>query len=167
MVTTSACSELTERGGPPTGSVAAVFGTGLRGSVLPGNPVRFSYEDLLDLPEMNGEPLPPDSGYPVRVIVPHWAGIASIKWVGQIEVSATPLVSYWNTEGHRCNRRHPAGYGPRQHLWIPFRRHSRASRHHGLAADYAAALAGAAGARRPVGTVPTGPDRRASRRSTR
>jgi DMSO/TMAO reductase YedYZ molybdopterin-dependent catalytic subunit len=50
---------------------------------------------------MNGEPLPPDHGYPVRVIVPHWAGIASIKWVGQIEVSATPLVSYWNTQAYR------------------------------------------------------------------
>lgn len=177
----------------------SVFGTGLRGSVTPGNPVRFSYQDLLDLPartvvsliecagngrgffttqqdqavpgtpwllgavgvaawrgvplsvilersgitrqavdvmpygldpgfvadgvsfgpvrrpvpvakavddvilayEMNGAPLPPDSGYPVRVIVPHWAGISSIKWVGQIEVSATPLVSYWNTQAYR------------------------------------------------------------------
>ena len=27
-----------------------VFGTGLRGSVAPGNPVRFSYQHLLDLP---------------------------------------------------------------------------------------------------------------------
>src|SRR5689334_8944927 len=27
-----------------------VFGTGLRGPAIPGNPVRFSYQDLLDLP---------------------------------------------------------------------------------------------------------------------
>jgi DMSO/TMAO reductase YedYZ molybdopterin-dependent catalytic subunit len=43
--------------------------------------------------EMNGAPLPPDNGHPVRVIVPRWAGVASIKWVGAIEVSASPLAS--------------------------------------------------------------------------
>ena len=37
--------------------------------------------------EMNGEPLPPDHGFPVRVVVPSWIGISSIKWVGRIEVS--------------------------------------------------------------------------------
>ena len=58
-------------------------------------------DDVILAYEMNGEPLLPDHGYPVRVIVPHWAGIASIKWVGQIEVSATPLVSYWNTQAYR------------------------------------------------------------------
>jgi DMSO/TMAO reductase YedYZ molybdopterin-dependent catalytic subunit len=64
-------------------------------------PVAKALDDVILAYEMNGEPLPPDSGYPVRVIVPHWAGIASIKWVGQIEVSATPLVSYWNTQAYR------------------------------------------------------------------
>jgi DMSO/TMAO reductase YedYZ molybdopterin-dependent catalytic subunit len=51
--------------------------------------------------EMNGEPLPPDHGYPVRVLVPSWVGIASIKWVGDIEVSAEPLYSPWNTTFYR------------------------------------------------------------------
>src|SRR5207302_3489860 len=60
-------------------------------------------DDVILAYEMNGEPLPPDSGYPVRVIVPHWAGISNIKWVGQIEVSATPLVSYWNTQAYRLS----------------------------------------------------------------
>lgn len=35
---------------------------------------------------MNGEPLPPDHGFPLRGIVPGWVGINSIKWVGRIEV---------------------------------------------------------------------------------
>src|SRR5438270_1940942 len=61
-------------------------------------PVAKALDDVILAYEMNGEPLPPDSGYPVRAVVPHWAGVSSIKWVGQIEVSATPLVSYWNTE---------------------------------------------------------------------
>ena len=64
-------------------------------------PVAKALDDVILAYEMNGEPLPPDSGYPVRAVVPHWAGVSSIKWVGQIEVSATPLVSYWNTQAYR------------------------------------------------------------------
>lgn len=36
---------------------------------------------------MNGEALPPDHGFPVRVIVPGWVGSSSVKWVGRIEVA--------------------------------------------------------------------------------
>jgi DMSO/TMAO reductase YedYZ molybdopterin-dependent catalytic subunit len=43
-------------------------------------------EDTLLAYAMNGEPLPPDHGFPVRAIVPGWVGINSIKWVGRIEV---------------------------------------------------------------------------------
>ncbi len=64
-------------------------------------PVAKALDDVILAYEMNGAPLPPDNGYPVRVIVPRWAGIASIKWVGAIEVSATPLSSYWNTRAYR------------------------------------------------------------------
>jgi DMSO/TMAO reductase YedYZ molybdopterin-dependent catalytic subunit len=60
-------------------------------------PVSKAFDDVILAYEMNGVPLIPDSGYPVRAIVPSWAGIANIKWVGQIEVSDTPLFSYWNT----------------------------------------------------------------------
>jgi DMSO/TMAO reductase YedYZ molybdopterin-dependent catalytic subunit len=35
---------------------------------------------------MNGEPLPVEHGYPVRVIVPRWYGMASVKWLVDIEV---------------------------------------------------------------------------------
>ena len=47
--------------------------------------------------EMNGEPLPPDHGFPARLVVPGWVGIASIKWLGSIEVADQPLTSPWNT----------------------------------------------------------------------
>ena len=50
---------------------------------------------------MNGQPLPPDHGYPVRLLVPGWIGIASIKWLGQIEVADHPLFSPWNTTQYR------------------------------------------------------------------
>lgn len=51
--------------------------------------------------EMNGRPLPPDNGYPVRLLVPRWVGIANIKWLGRIEVADRPLVSPWNTTQYR------------------------------------------------------------------
>ncbi|WP_406370266.1 sulfite oxidase [Streptomyces sp. NBC_01550] len=64
-------------------------------------PVAKALDDVILAYEMNGEPLPPDHGYPVRLIVPSWVGIANIKWVGDIEVSAEPLLSPWNTGLYR------------------------------------------------------------------
>lgn len=68
-------------------------------------PIRKALKDVLLAYEMNGEPLPPDHGFPVRLVVPDWIGIASIKWLGSIEVSDTPLTSPWNTQFYRF-------YGP-------------------------------------------------------
>lgn len=64
-------------------------------------PVAKALDDVALAYEMNGEPVPPDHGYPVRMIVPSWVGIANIKWVGDIEVSAEPLLSPWNTGLYR------------------------------------------------------------------
>ncbi|MDL4771092.1 sulfite oxidase [Actinomadura xylanilytica] len=64
-------------------------------------PVAKALEDVLLAYEMNGAPLPPDHGHPVRLVVPSWVGIASIKWVGDIQVSDTPLSSPWNTRFYR------------------------------------------------------------------
>jgi DMSO/TMAO reductase YedYZ molybdopterin-dependent catalytic subunit len=64
-------------------------------------PVAKALDDVILAYEMNGEPLPYDHGHPVRVLVPSWVGIASIKWVGDIEVSAEPLYSPWNTDFYR------------------------------------------------------------------
>ncbi len=36
--------------------------------------------------EMNGEPLPPEHGAPVRLIAPGWYGVANVKWLTRIEV---------------------------------------------------------------------------------
>ena len=46
---------------------------------------------------MNGEQLPPDHGFPARLVVPGWVGIANIKWLGSIEVAASALTSPFNT----------------------------------------------------------------------
>ncbi|WP_037318694.1 sulfite oxidase [Amycolatopsis orientalis] len=64
-------------------------------------PVAKALQDVLLAYEMNGQPLPPDHGHPVRLVVPSWAGISSIKWLGRVEVSETPLLSPWNTQYYR------------------------------------------------------------------
>lgn len=62
-------------------------------------PVEKALEDnTLLVYAMNGSPLLPDHGFPVRILVPGWVGIANIKWVGEIEVSEAPLYSEYNTK---------------------------------------------------------------------
>ena len=41
--------------------------------------------------EMNGKPLPLDHGFPVRLIVPGWYGMAHVKWLIRIEVIDRPF----------------------------------------------------------------------------
>jgi DMSO/TMAO reductase YedYZ molybdopterin-dependent catalytic subunit len=36
--------------------------------------------------EMNGRPLPPEHGSPVRLIAPGWYGVANVKWLTRIEL---------------------------------------------------------------------------------
>ena len=43
--------------------------------------------------EMNGEPLPPEHGAPLRLIVPGQAGSQSVKWLS--EITLLPDVNFW------------------------------------------------------------------------
>ncbi|MFI8003171.1 sulfite oxidase [Streptomyces sp. NPDC086010] len=86
----------------PRGLDAEVVSDGTNlGRVRRPLPVAKALDDVILAYEMNGEPLPPDHGAPVRLIVPSWVGIANIKWVGDIEVSAEPLLTPWNTGLYR------------------------------------------------------------------
>jgi Oxidoreductase molybdopterin binding domain/Mo-co oxidoreductase dimerisation domain len=64
-------------------------------------PIAKALRDVVLACEMNGEPLPPDHGHPVRLVVPGWIGISAIKWLGRVEVSTTALLSPWNTQFYR------------------------------------------------------------------
>ena len=48
--------------------------------------------------EMNGEPIPWANGGPVRLLVPRWAGIASVKWPARLELVSTPFRGYFNAQ---------------------------------------------------------------------
>ena len=43
---------------------------------------------------MNGRPLEPQHGAPVRLIVPGWYGMASVKWLTSIDAVAEPFTGY-------------------------------------------------------------------------
>lgn len=64
-------------------------------------PVSKALDDAILAWGMNGEDLLPDHGFPLRLVLPGWVGIASIKWLGSLEVSRTELTSPWNTTFYR------------------------------------------------------------------
>ena len=48
--------------------------------------------------EMNGEPLPAMHGYPLRLLVPGWYGMNSIKWLVGIKVIDHKFDGFYQTE---------------------------------------------------------------------
>lgn len=68
---------------------------------------------------MNGDPLPPEHGYPVRVIVPGWYGVNSVKWVTELRVMdrmmAGPEWEAYTEWQQRSYRLVGAGDDPREH----------------------------------------------------
>lgn len=70
-----------------------------------GRPIPIG--ELLDRPndiglafEMNGLPLPPDHGAPVRALVPGWCGGASTKWLTEIKIASYDFWVRLNTTDH-------------------------------------------------------------------
>lgn len=49
--------------------------------------------------EMNGEPLTPEHGFPVRLLVPGIYGMKNVKWITRIEPIAFDLKGYWQRRG--------------------------------------------------------------------
>lgn len=47
---------------------------------------------------MNGEPLPLQHGYPVRLVVPSWYGVASVKWLTSIDLLDHPFDGYFQAD---------------------------------------------------------------------
>jgi DMSO/TMAO reductase YedYZ molybdopterin-dependent catalytic subunit len=85
--------------------------TGLDANYVTGGvdygPVRrpFSIDKALDDALLvwgaDGQDLLPDHGFPIRLLLPGWVGIGSIKWLGSLEVSTTEQTSPWNTTWYR------------------------------------------------------------------
>jgi DMSO/TMAO reductase YedYZ molybdopterin-dependent catalytic subunit len=46
---------------------------------------------------MNGQPLPVRHGYPLRLVVPGWYAVASVKWLTGIRLTGDPFDGYFQT----------------------------------------------------------------------
>ncbi|MDT7546747.1 MAG: hypothetical protein QOE99_2857 [Actinomycetota bacterium] len=51
--------------------------------------------------EMNGQPLPPQHGFPLRAVVPGWYGMASVKWLTSIAVIDRAFEGFQNATAYR------------------------------------------------------------------
>ena len=72
-------------------------------------PERARNEDVMLVWAMNGAPLLPQHGFPLRMIVPGWYGMASVKWLNRIEALAKPFDGHQQvgTYIYRQNRDDP------------------------------------------------------------
>src|SRR5262245_20628560 len=65
--------------------------------------------DTLLATRMNGEPLEPSHGFPLRLFVPGWYGVASVKWMRRIEVLDRSFHGYYQSQKYTVQRRTAAG----------------------------------------------------------
>ncbi|HXY94815.1 MAG TPA: sulfite oxidase [Acidimicrobiia bacterium] len=53
---------------------------------------------------MNGEPLPIQHGYPLRVVMPGWYAVASVKWLTEIDVTDDEFHGHYQTDSYFFER---------------------------------------------------------------
>jgi sulfane dehydrogenase subunit SoxC len=88
-----------EEAGISAGALEVVFegaDHGIQGEVEQDYERSLSIEDavrpeVLLAYEVNGAPLPPQHGFPLRLVVPGWYGMTSVKWLRRITVVDTPF----------------------------------------------------------------------------
>ncbi|KAM3620696.1 uncharacterized protein V6R79_000712 [Siganus canaliculatus] len=71
------------------------------GASIPLNKAVAEDGDVLLAYEMNGEELPADHGFPVRVVVPGTVGARNVKWLGKIIVSEEESSSHWQQNDYK------------------------------------------------------------------
>lgn len=90
-------------------AVEVVF-TGADAGIQGGVPHRYARSlpirealraDVVLAYKMNGNELPPQHGYPLRLVVPGWYGMASVKWLESIEVVTAPFAGYQQQVAYR------------------------------------------------------------------
>ena len=53
---------------------------------------------------LNGQPLTRDSGFPVRLIMPGWYGVANVKWLSEIHLQEGRFLGTWQARWYRTIR---------------------------------------------------------------
>jgi DMSO/TMAO reductase YedYZ molybdopterin-dependent catalytic subunit len=100
--------EVLDRAGLGVGARAVLF-RGADGGTVDGSQRTICFERSLSIDEaresqallayaMNGESLPIQHGYPLRLVVPGWYAVASVKWLTDIEVIDTAFDGYYQRD---------------------------------------------------------------------
>jgi DMSO/TMAO reductase YedYZ molybdopterin-dependent catalytic subunit len=103
---------LLEEAGVGEGAVEVLFtglDRGIDGGIEQAYQRSLSLEDALRdevllAYEMNGEPLPPQHGFPLRLVVPGWYGMTSVKWLSEIELIDDPFTGYQQAQSYRIRQ---------------------------------------------------------------
>jgi DMSO/TMAO reductase YedYZ molybdopterin-dependent catalytic subunit len=103
--------ELLDRAGVRAEAKDVLF-RGADGAAAEGGPESMQFERSLRLEDarnsdvllayaMNGEPLPVEHGHPLRLIVPRWYAVASVKWLNEIELIDRAFVGHYQGDKYR------------------------------------------------------------------
>ena len=79
-------------------------------------PLEKAMYDALVVYGQNGEPVRPEQGYPLRLLVPGWEGVSNVKWLRRIKVVDQPYMDRVETTGYVVLRPNMNGTG----LWFHF-----------------------------------------------
>jgi DMSO/TMAO reductase YedYZ molybdopterin-dependent catalytic subunit len=101
-------TEVLDRAGVQAGAREAVFRGADRGH-LHGHDGRVHYERSMTAERlaeagallayaMNDEELPVQHGYPLRLVVPGWYSVASVKWLTSIDLVSRPFDGYFQVD---------------------------------------------------------------------
>jgi DMSO/TMAO reductase YedYZ molybdopterin-dependent catalytic subunit len=107
-------AEVLRRAGVRPGAREVIFGGADRGTI-DGAPDAIHFERSLPVADaaesgallawaMNGQPLPARHGYPLRLVVPGWYAVASVKWLSSIRVVDEPFGGFFQTERYIYER---------------------------------------------------------------
>jgi rhodanese-related sulfurtransferase/DMSO/TMAO reductase YedYZ molybdopterin-dependent catalytic subunit/glyoxylase-like metal-dependent hydrolase (beta-lactamase superfamily II) len=105
--------EVLDRAGPTSPAVEVLFRGADRAAAGAAGPT--SFERSLSLADardsgallayaMNGDPLPLEHGFPLRLVVPSWYAVASVKWLTDIEVLAAPFEGWFQAQRYVYER---------------------------------------------------------------
>jgi len=60
-------------------------------------------DDVLFATQHDGQPLTPEHGYPLRLVVPHLYGWKSVKWVRGLEFGDRDVAGFWEQNGYHMH----------------------------------------------------------------
>lgn len=82
------------------GMDASIDGT-IYGASIPIELARMLKDDIILAYKMNGEDIPKDHGYPIRIIIPGVVGARQVKWLNKIVLGKEESLSHWQRRDYK------------------------------------------------------------------